>query len=104
MSEHDKLTFDKLIDTISEFSEQKKKFNIVVGFTFTTGAWDQIKGKLPKPEIPIAMWTIDGIECYIVNGQKVPVIGWYNKELMDLFIKLNGNINLSEVVLDERKT
>lgn len=69
---------------------------LCVGYTFTQETWDQARAKFKEPDTPIDKLGIGGAPVFICTKQKVPMIGWTNKEAMMAFIALDGDVMLRE--------
>jgi hypothetical protein len=64
----------------------KEQLKIVVGMTFNDDAWQVLKSKFAEVDFDNNVF-IGSIPCHLINKQEQQCIAWYNKEMMDLWIK-----------------
>lgn len=93
-SPNQELTYEILVDAIKEF--EKKQLDIVIGMTFSPSAWEQLKQKFYQVDFSEQVF-IHGIACHVLNKQTEDCIGWYDRDMMDLWIKADESEFITEL-------
>jgi hypothetical protein len=76
----EEFTFD-----VSAVPLSKEDLKIVVGFTFNPAAWEMLKEKYDTVNFEKDTY-IEGIPCYVLSTQTEECLGWYTKEVMQMWI------------------
>jgi hypothetical protein len=88
------LTTKILVDTVQKFS--RTQLGMVIGFTFNFSAWQSIKHKFKETNIPGNV-NIFGLPCYVLAKQEEDCIGWYNKEMMMMYVDSGGDKKIEQL-------
>lgn len=84
------LTFEILLDTVRKFEEQKSELDNVVGMTFSSQAWEELKLKFPKIR-GHENFLVYGIDCWVLSKQTEDCVAWYRHDAMRTWIGANDS-------------
>lgn len=85
-----------ILDDMKAIKDQINDIKDCVGITFTPEAWELVKHKMQLSNEDIVSLRMYGIPCYIMNKQVEDCIGWFDKEMMELYLSVDGDIELTE--------